>query len=271
MEVRQLQRESDWSTSSTTHPTPPPGSFCCPPGDALHTDSLPLSYLTQSDHRSNLKPTKTWSSTFAEPAGLVVWAWTWSAPTAWWCLTPPGTRATMPRLCAECIATARGSPATSTGWCATSRWKRRSTTGKSPSRACQVRPPSPPLFPFFFTKKQLLAAVLFPLRHHPSAPLPVRPRSGRPEPGADLHQEGGGVAAPLCGRGAGALAGGAAATELRWECPDEGAASLPPPHHQGSSQQPQNTALTLPLMVLLCLRHHYRFRKVIIFLKQAAL
>lgn len=122
-----------------------------------------------------------------------------------------------------------------------------------------------------------LAAVLFPRRHRPYAPLAVRPRGGRPESGADLHQEGGGVAAPLCGRGAGALAGGAAAPELHGGRPEEGTAPLPRPHHQGRSQLPQNTVLTLPLMVLMCITlevyffHHYRFRKVMILLKQAAL
>lgn len=72
-------------------------------------------------------------------AGPAAWGWTWSALTAWWSLMPPGTPVTTPKQCAGSTATVRGSSATSTAWCAITLWRRRSTTDKSPSRACRVR------------------------------------------------------------------------------------------------------------------------------------
>lgn len=49
-----------------------------------------------------------------------------------------GTRAMMPRPCAECTATGRRSRATFTDWFLITPLRRRSMTVKSPSRACQV-------------------------------------------------------------------------------------------------------------------------------------
>lgn len=56
----------------------------------------------------------------------------------WWSLTPRGTRVTTLRPSAESTVTVRGNAATFTASCATSLWRRRSTTDRSPNRACPV-------------------------------------------------------------------------------------------------------------------------------------